>query len=165
MEIIENLFKLVGTEIISFCIGLLLTNSYINRKYIKIWIMKNFKSKKIRISAAYLFRIVIDNKYLLVKNPKISNQYQPIGGVYKYFSSFSKIYNEYEITTEKNSLFFEEGDLRVYVKNNNVVKFIKWFKKGENREINVIREFVEEVVEKGILTLNSINEIEIEFIK
>lgn len=42
-----------------------------------------FKNEEIRVSAAYLFRIKIENKYLLVKGNKIS-QYQPIGGVYKY---------------------------------------------------------------------------------
>lgn len=37
----------------------------------------------IRISFAYLYRIKIGNKYLLVKNERGTGKYQPVGGVYK----------------------------------------------------------------------------------
>lgn len=35
----------------------------------------------IRISFAYLYRIKVDNKYLLVKNERGTGKYQPVGGV------------------------------------------------------------------------------------
>lgn len=37
----------------------------------------------IRISFAYLYRIKISGKYLLVKNERGTGKYQPVGGVYK----------------------------------------------------------------------------------
>lgn len=37
----------------------------------------------VRISFAYLYRIKIGNKYLLVKNERGTGKYQPVGGVYK----------------------------------------------------------------------------------
>ena len=37
----------------------------------------------VRISFAYLFRIKIGNQYLLVKNERGTDKYQPVGGVYK----------------------------------------------------------------------------------
>ena len=41
---------------------------------------------RIRISFSYLYRIKIDNKYLLIKNSHGTELFQPIGGVYKYFT-------------------------------------------------------------------------------
>ena len=38
----------------------------------------------IRISFAYLYRIKIGDKYLLVKNERGTGKYQPVGGVYKF---------------------------------------------------------------------------------
>ena len=43
------------------------------------------KTDYIRISFAYLFRIKIGNKYLLIKNSRGTKKYQPIGGVYKFY--------------------------------------------------------------------------------
>lgn len=37
----------------------------------------------IRISSAYLYRIKVADKYLLVKNERGTGKYQPVGGVYK----------------------------------------------------------------------------------
>ena len=37
----------------------------------------------IRISFAYLYRIKISDKYLLVKNERGTGKYQPVGGIYK----------------------------------------------------------------------------------
>nr|WP_241158244.1 hypothetical protein [Adlercreutzia sp. ZJ138] len=35
------------------------------------------------MSAAYLFRIKVGGKYLLIRGNRIKDQYQPVGGVYK----------------------------------------------------------------------------------
>ena len=42
------------------------------------------KDSIVRISFAYLFRIKVGNKYLLVKNERNTGKYQPVGGVYKF---------------------------------------------------------------------------------
>ena len=62
------------------------------------------KDTIIRISFAYLYRIKVGDKYLLVKNGKGSGKYQPVGGVYKLKD------NE---RTELNNLFSVIDDEKV----------------------------------------------------
>ena len=38
----------------------------------------------VRISFSYLYRIKVGDKYLLIKNDRGTDKYQPIGGVYKF---------------------------------------------------------------------------------
>lgn len=164
MWLIDKVFS----DVISFAVGGSLTFILTNRKYLRLWISTNIgkaREKKVRFSLAYLFRIKIDGKYLLVKNSKISNQYQPIGGVYKKFESFKKISDELGVTEEKKTNFRVPDDLRVYVQSKNTIKFAKWFHTRKNREFNVIREFYEEIIDKNILEIQNLKDIEFEFIK
>lgn len=41
----------------------------------------------IRISFAYLYRIKVGDKYMLVQNSRNTKKYQPVGGVYKLLDS------------------------------------------------------------------------------
>lgn len=156
------------SSIISFLVGSVLKWIFENWQYLKLWINTNFgkaRKKQVRFSLAYLFRIKIEGKYLLVKNSKISNQYQPIGGVYKKFESFKTISDELGVTEEKKPNFRVPDDLRVYVQSKNTIKFVKWFHTRKNREFNVIREFFEEIIDKNILEVQNLKDIEFEFIK
>lgn len=158
----------IAASIISFFVGTFFQWILDNKKYLKLWIDTNIgkaRDKQVRFSLAYLFRIKIDGKYLLVKNSKIANQYQPIGGVYKKFDSFDKIANDLEVTDEKKPNFRVSNDLRVYVQSKNTIKFVKWFHTRKNREFNVIREFFEEIIDKNILEFQNLKDIEFEFIK
>lgn len=158
----------IVAAVISFFVGRFLQWIIDNKKYLKLWIDTNIgkaRDKQVRFSLAYLFRIKIDGKYLLVKNSKIANQYQPIGGVYKKFDSFDKIANDLEVTDEKKTNFRVPDDLRVYVQSKNTIKFAKWFHTRKNREFNVIREFYEEIIDKNILEIQNLKDIEFEFIK
>ena len=56
----------------------------------------------IRVSASYLFNIQLDNQYLLVKSER-RNQYQPIGGCYKYFSDAEDFLSSIGAIPEKKS--------------------------------------------------------------
>ncbi|RSJ66306.1 hypothetical protein D8802_08605 [Streptococcus oralis] len=162
------LIEKVISAVISFVVGGSLTLILTNRKYFRLWISTNIgkaREKQVRFSLAYLFRIKIDGKYLLVKNSKIANQYQPIGGVYKKFASFDNIANELGVTYEKKTNFIVSDDLRVYVQSKNTIKFVKWFHTRKNREFNVIREFFEEIIDKNILEIQNLKDIEFEFIK
>lgn len=135
------------------------------RKYMRIWIILIFnRNERVRISCAYLFRIKSDNKYLLIKNKRI-DQFQPVGGVYKYYESFKDESNKLGLTFEKNDNFYEKNDLRVYVPAKKVLRFIKWFNSGKNREINVTREFYEELIKTGFISQNELLEIQFEYIK
>lgn len=119
------------------------------------------RDERIRVSVAYLFRIRIDESYLLIKGHNIG-QYQPIGGVYKTFPSFKKI--EQELDVRRDDHFKHNGrsddDLRVTVPRRNLLAFIDWFDSREDREVETLREFKEELVDSGILpdeTLGSFN--------
>ena len=135
------------------------------RKHMRIWFMLLFnRNERVRISCAYLFRIKSDNKYLLIKNKRI-DQFQPVGGVYKYYESFKDESNKLGLTFEKNDNFYEKNDLRVYVPAKKVLRFIKWFNSGKNREINVTREFYEELIKTEFLSQNVVFEVHFEYIK
>src|SRR5690554_6335332 len=54
-----------------------------------------YRFKHIRVSAAYIFKIEIDGKYLLVKGRNI-DQFQPVGGVYKRLPDSSKFFQDLE---------------------------------------------------------------------
>lgn len=122
-------------------------------------------NKDVRFSIAYLYQINIDNKYLLIQGNKISGQYQPIGGVFKAFESFSEIKSKFEIVNEDKTGFYEEGDLRFETKGKNVQKVVNWFNSKRNREVNVIREFYEELIETNLIKPICLNKINFEFIK
>ena len=158
-------FEEFGSSIISFIVGSILTWILVNRKNLKIAILSYINSKKeYRVSMSYLFRIKIENKYLLIKGKNIE-QYQPVGGVYKYYASFSDMLNKYEIRPESGNSFYEENDLRVYVKGKYLSNLIIWFNSRLNREYNVYRELLEEFKENGIELTNDLLDIQIELIR
>lgn len=72
------------------------------------------------MSISYLFSIRDDEgNYLLIKGNRIQ-QYQPIGGVYKYFKSFQPIKSKLEVTDEINKNFYDPDDLRIYLPGKNL---------------------------------------------
>ncbi|MFR7650579.1 MAG: hypothetical protein ACLUYK_04905, partial [Eggerthella lenta] len=90
---IENFFwDLIGAAtiaVLGYCARLLKEN---RRRLALLGTSITKQKKRIRISAAYLFRIKIDERYLLILGGNI-DQYQPVGGVYKFFPS-AKIIRE-----------------------------------------------------------------------
>jgi hypothetical protein len=126
-----------------------------NARYIKIiWYSLKFRNKTIRLSISYLFRIKVDEKYLLVKGNRWP-QYQPVGGVYK-FSPDAKAFMD-DIGARTDDLVPVDAvslnDLRIRIPGKNVVKFVLWFESGRSRESSPWREFYEELVKPGLLPL------------
>ena len=121
-------------------------------------------SEDIRFSIAYLYKIKIDDKYLLIKGSKIE-QLQPVGGVYKVCSSFSTIERNLNIIFENERGFYEKEDLRFCTKGKNIGKVLNWFDSRENREVAVYREFYEEIVKNNILPIEVLSSMKIEFLK
>lgn len=129
------------------------------RKYLKLYIDSRnpFARKDIRLSISYLYRIECNGKFLLVKSKRIDNTYQPVGGVYKYFHPEAdadlarmSIVPDNNITNDDVSEF----DLRVkMLKRKNLRKFLKWFVSQTEREQSPWREFYEELVVPGILSV------------
>ena len=81
----------IGTNLISSGIWFLIGIFAANYRRIGLFVKSLIHwSEDIRFSIAYLYKIKIDDKYLLIKGSKIE-QLQPVGGVYKVCSSFSTI--------------------------------------------------------------------------
>ena len=122
----------------------------------KIWVCLRaatiYRFKHIRISAAYIFKIEIDGKYLLVKGRNI-DQFQPVGGVYKRLAESSTIFQQLEILDDKQIPICDttRHDLRVRIKGKHLHKFLLWFDSQKEREISHWREFCEELILTNIL--------------
>ena len=137
--------------------------------------IKNFKlyfqtqilhrKKKIRISIAYLFRIKVDGKYLLVQNSRRS-YYQPVGGAFKTLPSSKLIFEKLNVESDRlieTDKGIAKGDLRVFTKGVNVIEFIKWFNSKKDRETSPWREFCEELLTTKILPKKPFRYIDYEY--
>lgn len=158
--LIEN--NTLQTTIISILGSVIATTIYLiiyfslnNYNKLNLYISILFKRTDfIRFSIAYLYRIQIEDKYLLVKSNRIKDFFQPVGGAYKYFENASETFNKLgirkddKIKVDKKS----DGDLRLQVPKKNVIKFLRWLDKNKNREISCNREFYEELVTENILS-------------
>lgn len=161
LTMIKSIIETIWDNIISFSLGALITN----RDTVKFWLQSLIKwNKKIRFSISYLYKIKIGNQYLLIKGKNIE-QYQPIGGVYKYKPSFQEKAREWNVTFEDQKGFYEDGDLRFFIKGKNVKKVLDWFNTRKNREVTIYREFYEELIEPGILSLDSLRTTKFEYLK
>lgn len=115
----------------------------------------------IRISFAYLYRIKVGCKYLLVKNERGTGKYQPVGGVY-HLNGNEKIElkNRFHVKDD-NKVSIDESsrdDYRLRLENKYLRKFVKRFnRKAEREQIDDLsREFEEELVKTGIVNWHQI---------
>lgn len=156
-EIIKNLLVIFITS--------LFATIFHNRLRIKIWLQSILRwNKDIRLSCAYLFQIKQGGKYLLIKGNRIE-QYQPVGGVYKYYDSFKEVKSKLKLKDESEVRFYENCDLRLITKGRYLAKFLDWFDTNKNREITVIRELIEELQQEGISLEELIRNVQIEYLK
>lgn len=115
----------------------------------------------VRISFAYLFRIKIDGKYLLVRNTRGTEKFQPVGGVYKLFENEKiELKNLYQVMDDDKISIDESSrnDYRLRLSNRHLRKFVKRFDNGASREqlYDLSREFREEMVDTGLVNWNEI---------
>ncbi|MFE9422048.1 hypothetical protein ACFYNO_03680 [Kitasatospora sp. NPDC006697] len=117
------------------------------------WYSLRYATSDIRVSAAYLFRIKVDDRYLLIRSNRAPH-FQPVGGVYK-ASRDGKAFlaaigarddDLIPIDTESAS------DLRIRIKGSQLPRFYDWFDARKGREDSPWREFHEELIEPGILS-------------
>ena len=109
------------------------------------------KNTLIRISFAYLFRIKVGNKYLLIKNARGTGKYQPVGGVYKFRGAEKEaLLNLFQIVDDDKIDIDDSSrdDYRLRLKNGDLRKFVKRFDGRADREniADLSREFKEELV-------------------
>jgi hypothetical protein len=149
--------------LLTFVVTFLVEHHKIFLFYIKTKAL--YRNKEIRISIAYLYRIKVDNTYLLVKS-RTRNYYQPVGGCYKTLPGSEKIFEKLEVKPDRK---FEtekgiaKNDLRVYVKGKNVIDFLEWFESKQDREISPWREFCEELIGEDILPWKQFRFIDYKF--
>lgn len=128
-----------------------------NRKRWNLLITKVFRpSKAVRVTVAYLFRIEMNGRYMLIKRHKKDRVgYQPVGGAFKYFKEESReLFDKLGIEPcdfvprDEDT----EHDLRIRInKRKNLIEFLRWFESRKDREIDPLREFHEELIAPGIL--------------
>lgn len=148
--------KDIGVAILGAILFELLKSLLNNASKLKLFIVSSIKyrNKQIRVSISYLFKIKIDDKYLLVRGKRINNQFQPVGGVYKRFPESKDFFMKLEVLDDDNIKIDDKSkdDLRIRVKGKNLSKLINWYKDGKCRENSVFREFYEELVAPGIVS-------------
>jgi hypothetical protein len=116
------------------------------------WLSIRFREKNIRLSVSYLFKIKIDNRYLLIRGKRFP-QYQPVGGVFKRYKSSVDFFQNIQALDDNLVPIDEDSkeDLRIRLKGKYLVAFMKWFDNKRNREISGWREFYEEMIKSDIL--------------
>ena len=130
---------------------LILYDVFLNRK--RIWLILHcfwlrLCGKKIRFSMSYLYRIKVNDKYLLVKNSNFGH-YQLVGGKYKRLDVTQSILKK-EFDASDDLKLSTSGqmkdDFALYIPAKNAIKFIDWFNTQKDREISHWREFYEELI-------------------
>lgn len=115
---------------------------------------KEYNDKEIRLSFAYLIRIRINGKYLLIKSKR--DKYQPVGGVY-HIDDKAKINDKFGFYRDSHP--GDANDIRGNILGRNIKKFIKWFNKKTEREITPDREFREELIASELLPSEIFSEL------
>lgn len=121
-----------------------------NRKNIGFNIQRLlYWNKEIRVSISYVYRICVDDKYLLVQNSHRKTTYQFVGGKYKYYeqaeSELRKLKMRLDDKLGKNEI--RENDIAFFIPAKNLKKFINWFDSQIYRDIDCAREFREELLQ------------------
>jgi len=154
-DTISNTLLILSLNIISVSLLYIILQLLQNINRLRLYFKTQFmlRNKEIRLSISYLYRIKVDNQYLLVRN-RTRNYFQPVGGAFKTLPGSEKIFEKLGvkpdriIETEKG---IAKNDLRVYVKGIHMIEFLEWFNSKEDRETSPWREFCEELIYTGIL--------------
>jgi hypothetical protein len=147
-------FVLITGIMIGIAIPLLDGIASNSRYLVFAWYSVRYRNQKIRISASYLFRIKLDNHYLLIEGNRWRQQYQPVGGVYKMSSGAREMMNRLGVLDDDLVAIdaASRNDLRIRVPASNLISFIRWFESGQSRETSSWREFYEELIKPGLLS-------------
>ncbi|EPR71057.1 SMODS-associated NUDIX domain-containing protein [Cyclobacterium qasimii] len=145
--------------------GILQFLQNINRFWFYIQTQFLLRKIDVRLSIAYLFRININGKFLLVKSRR-RDYYQPVGGAFKTLPGADKVFEKLGVKPDKlveTEHGIAKSDLRVYVKGVHIIEFLEWFKSKEDREISPWREFCEELISTDILPWKPFRYIDYKF--
>ena len=84
----------------------------------KLWMQHiQYWSQDVRLSISYLFRLEVDGKYLLVKGNRLKSQFQPVGGVYKFYAEAKPNLEKWKYRPDtKMGNIDETDDLRIFIR-------------------------------------------------
>ncbi|MFD2562941.1 SMODS-associated NUDIX domain-containing protein [Aquimarina rubra] len=146
--------EFIGAGVIGLLtlLALLVESIITNRKRLGLiiyckWL--SLKKQRIRFSMSYLYRIKVDDKYLLVKNSNFPH-YQLVGGKYKILDGTrSFLQKEFDAIDDPKlpNKDLMKDDFALFIPAGKAIKFLDWFNQGEDREISHWREFYEELIE------------------
>lgn len=122
---------------------------------------------RVRVSISYLFRIEVNGEYLLVRGSRYTYQFQPVGGVYKFNPSARNMFREWNVETDDFIPIDDVSldDLRVRIPGRHLLRFVRWFETGRNREVGPLREFNEELVQAGHLSVENFKYVRCDFLR
>lgn len=113
-----------------------------------------YPTRRLRLSAAYIYRFEVEHDFLLVRNLAHGNV-APVGGVYKFYESAHAQLNEMHfvqalgVTLPLPDKF--DRDLRIAVDLRYAPRLLEWFESGVGREYCPDREFREELIDTGLV--------------
>lgn len=154
MELMKAiLFKLLNALIFGA-----FKKAYSNKEYLRYFLQTTIglRKQRIRVSVSALIRIQLDGKLLLVRGNRIKHQFQPVGGVLKSLPSAKPVFDNMGVSSDYDSYGFDndiQDDLRVRLPAKKLIAFLKWYNSEKDRESDPFREFHEELVATGILTV------------
>lgn len=114
-------------SVVTAILGWLGKGAWANRRRLMLCGLTRINpDEMVRISAAYLFRIRIGGKFLLIRGNRIRDQYQPVGGVFQYFAGAEPGFREMGCNPDDRmkSSSSDPRDLRVILPRKNVLKFL-----------------------------------------
>ncbi|WP_460970837.1 SMODS-associated NUDIX domain-containing protein [Spirosoma migulaei] len=133
----------------------------------RLWVASKFAGSKTlyRVSVGYLYRIKLDDKYLLVRGKRI-DQFQPVGGVRKWYTPAIDALESMGVRDDDCLPIDDTSrhDLRVRVPGKNIFEFLKWYNKQKHREVDQTREFQEELVKPGLLPADKFATIDVRYL-
>jgi hypothetical protein len=121
-----------------------------NIKWIWLFIITKtyYYNKTIRVSISYLYKIKVNDRYLLVRGERMKHQFQPVGGVYKRLRESYYQLRDLNVKDDDNIPIDDKSinDLRIRVKGKNVTTLLSWYDSQLGREVSPYREFYEELI-------------------
>jgi hypothetical protein len=148
----------VATGFIASLLFLLVQEVASNAAYRRYWTAAFLHRREpYRMSMSYLVLIAVedkdDDRVLLVASSRF-DQFQPVGGVYKFFAGakdeLERCGYEADPLIPKDDL--SRDDLRIVVRGRNVLRFLRWYDTGRDRECGPWREFHEELIATDVLS-------------
>lgn len=165
ISVLNTLLGIIIAYTLQFCVTAIMdcTDNSTWKEQLRVLMRKQIikKDDPIRISFAYLFRIKVDGKYLLVINGRGTGKYQPVGGAYKTENKEKEHLKNNYYFSEDNKIPVDvasKNDYRMFVPASKLKAFMRRFDKTKDRELvkSLDREFREELVATGILDFKTI---------